>query len=97
MSLEKKIEENTQALNRMIEVLENKKLAADHQPSLSASNNATRADAQKSLVRLSEKYGKDPAKNILSQFDAKKIGDLDEKNYSAVINTVEDFFRQEAS
>jgi hypothetical protein len=97
MSLENKIIENTQALLRLTGALENKKLAVDNEQSSSAINNATCEDVQKALVCLSAKYGKGPAKAILAKFDSKKIGDLAERDYSAVINAVDDFFGQEVT
>jgi hypothetical protein len=95
MSLENKIEENTQAINRLIEVLENKKLAVDNEQS--PDNNTTMEDVQQTLIHLSEKYGKDPAKDILSQFGAKKMSDLDPKYYQPVINAANDFSNREAT
>jgi hypothetical protein len=97
MSIEQKIEESTQAITRLIEALENKKASIDAEQSTSASNNASRDDAQKALVRLSKEHGKNPAKAILAKFDATKIGDLNEADYRLVVNAVDKYSPQEAA
>lgn len=40
---------------------------------------------QKALIDVAKTMGKDAAKGILGEFDAAKIGDLDESQYQGVI------------
>lgn len=51
-----------------------------------AAKKASLEDARKALVQLATAKGKDAAKGVLAEFDAAKMGDLDESQYQEVID-----------